>query len=40
VALGEDAHAYVTSALQQRIACYENDRPWTATTAFETANAR
>jgi len=40
VALGEDAHTYVTGALQQRIAGYANDRPWTAITAFETANAR
>jgi short-subunit dehydrogenase len=39
-ALGEDAHSYVTSALQRRISGYANDRSWTAATAFETAKAR
>jgi NAD(P)-dependent dehydrogenase (short-subunit alcohol dehydrogenase family) len=38
-ALGADAHAYLTAALEQRISGYAKDRPMTADTAFETATA-
>jgi NAD(P)-dependent dehydrogenase (short-subunit alcohol dehydrogenase family) len=36
-AVGADAHSYLTTALEQRIAGYAKDHQLTATTAFETA---
>lgn len=36
-ALGADAHSYLTTALEQRIAGYAKDHQLTSTTAFETA---
>ena len=37
VALGADAHSYLTTALEQRIAGYAKDHQLTATTAFDPA---
>ncbi len=37
VALGADAHTYLTEALEQRISDYAKDRQLTSDTAFETA---